>query len=161
MALYPGTPGSFTWVQNNKQGHYLNKGSYEYIFGSHATVFTQEPVNDTNVTFETTGVVSGAVISSTSINIQSGQGAGPAPSISVELHYNGTPGTGESVVIQEADTDADGFYITPSNAAYTIASATAIVSRSDISPTGGRFIRLQRTVGANAVGMTAKISRLG
>jgi hypothetical protein len=160
MPLYPNPQGSYTWVSNNKTKH-LNKGDMEYLFGAHASNFTQEPVNDTNVTFETTSVVANAVLSSTAVNIQAGNEASPAPSISIELHYNGAPGSGESVAVQEADTDADLFYITPTNSAYTIASATAQFSRSDLSPTGGRFVRLQRTVGANAVGMTAKISRLG
>jgi len=161
MALYKGAQGSYTWVQYNAQGHHLSKGDYEYVFGARVSGATQEPTNDTNVTFETTGVVASAVLSSTCVNIEAVNEASPAPSICVELHYNGAPGTGESIAIQEADTDADAFYITPSATAYTIASATAQFSRSDLSPTGGRFIRLQRTVGANAVGMTAKISRLG
>jgi hypothetical protein len=81
--------------------------------------------------------------------------------VCVELRFPSTPGAGGKVEVQEADTDADGFYLTPSTAAYTIdVSGGATVFRVDLSPTGGKFMLLKYTKGANNVGLTGKITRL-
>jgi hypothetical protein len=84
----------------------------------------------------------------------------PAPGIGVELMYTAAAGAAESVAIQEAYDDDDPLYITPSNTAYTMAITALLVATSDLIPTGGRFIRLNRTKGANNVNVVAKIFRV-
>jgi hypothetical protein len=60
------------------------------------------------------------------------------------------------------DTHADGLFITPTNAAYTISSFNSSnAARSDLSPTGGKYLRVSRTKGSNAVACTVKVTRLG
>lgn len=153
MPAYAGAGGSFTPVPSPQTGVVMQKGESQYVVGKLAASATQLPVNDLNVATEN---FAGA---SMSVDIQSAEEAAPAPGVFVEIHYASAPGAGESVAIQEADTDADGFYITPSNAAYTMAITSGTVIRSDLIPTGGKFLRANRTVGANAVGCTIKLTR--
>jgi hypothetical protein len=84
---------------------------------------------------------------------------GPAPAISVEVLFSGAPGA-FSVQVQEASTDADGFYITPAASAYTISAVNANnVARADFIPTGGGLVRVLLTR-TNAVNCTVKVQRL-
>lgn len=157
MAPYPGAVGSTTQVNSNVSPEACHKGMHTYVFGKTATGDTQ--LYNTQPAFETTAL---AVESSKAVCIESMQGD-PPPAISVEVSYASAPGAGESIAIQEADTDADAFYITPNNSAYVIPGSALNaynIARVDLSPTGGRFLRLQRTVGANNVGCRAKITRL-
>lgn len=155
MPPYPGAAGSFVSAKSNVGPIALQKGESHYVVGTLAASATQLPVNDGNVTFENFAGASEAV------NLESQAGDAP-PSVSVEILFNGAPGAGESIAIQEAETDADGFYITPSNTTYTINAFNANnAARADLSPTGGKFMRINRTRGANAVGCTVKITRLG
>jgi|SRR5579859_837806 len=155
MPAYPGVAGSFVSAKSNFGPIALQKGESHYVVGALAAGATQLPVNDGNVTFENFAGASEAV------NLESQQGD-TAPAVSVEVLFNGAPGAGEVIAIQEAETDADGFYITPSNATYTINAFNANnAARADLAPTGGKFMRITRTRGANAVGCTVKITRLG
>ncbi len=85
----------------------------------------------------------------------------PPPMVTVELHFSGAPGVFE-LDIQEADTDADAFYILPSAAAYTVSAVNATTqnARADLSPTGGKFLRVFMKTLTNAVNCWVKITRL-
>jgi hypothetical protein len=156
---YPGVANSLTWVGSGLSGKNLDKGSSEYVLGVLAASASQLPINDTNVAYE--NAPAGATEASISVNLQAGYEGDPPPMVCVEISYASAPGAGETIQIQEADTDADGFYITPSNTAYTVSAFTANnVARVDLSPTGGKFMRVLRTKGANAVGCKVKITRL-
>lgn len=158
MPTYPGTIGGTVPAPSSVSGLGLQKGDQQYLFGVLSASATQLPVNDFNVAAE--AAPAGASVASISVNIQMPVESGPPPSISLEVRYPSAPGAGEILAIQEADTDADAFYITPVAAAYTITPGGSGVFRTDLSPTGGRFIRVLRTKGANAVACTVKISRL-
>jgi hypothetical protein len=93
---------------------------------------------------------------------------GPPPMVTFEFSFYATgtlvpaaPGAFE-IDIQEADTDADAFYIQPTNAAYkvTAVNATTQKARVDLSPTGGKFIRVLLLTRTNAVDFVAKVTRL-
>ena len=88
--------------------------------------------------------------------------AGAAPAFTFEVLFNGAPGA-FTMVIQEADTDADAYYITPTNAAYTLNAVSAFqIVRSDLIPFGGRFGRVQFTAFANfaTVKATVRVTRV-
>lgn len=155
MPKFPGVAGGTTFVQSNASPIALQKpGDYCYVVGLLAAGATQLPVCDANVATEN---FAGASIA---VELPGAEGQS-APAISVEVVCAGAPGSGESIAIQEADTHADANFITPTNTAYTISSFSATnVARSDLIPTGGRFTRISRTQGANAVGITVKITRL-
>ena len=152
MPAYQGTANAVVPVQSNSGPIALQKGESCYVVGQLKAGATQLPVMESNVATEN---FAGASIP---VNIQS-QGGDYAPGIGVEISYASAAGAGESVAIQESDTDADGMYVTPSATAYTIATAAALVARADLIPTGGKFIRVVRTRGANVVGCTIKITR--
>lgn len=158
MPPYPGAAGSFVPAASNASPIALQKGESVYVFGVLAATATQLPVNDGNVAFE--AAPAGASQASIAVTFPVMESS-PAPMVCVEVHTNGVPGAGESFAIQEADTDADAFYITPGAGAYTINVFTVNnAARADLSPTGGKFMRVVRTKGANAVGSTVKITRL-
>lgn len=155
MAPYPGAAGSFTQVNSNQSPVELSKGQYHYLLAKGAAGETQ--LYNTQPTFETTV---NATEASQAVVLTSQEG-NPAPSVSVEISYASAPGAGETIAIQEADTDADAFYITPSNPAYTVSSFNSNnVARVDLSPTGGKFMRVLRTPGANNVGCRVKVTRM-
>jgi hypothetical protein len=159
MPSYPGTSGTFVPAASNLSPIALQKGESAYVLGVLASTATQLPVNEGNVAFEAAPAV--ASQASIAVNLQPTEGASPPPMVTVEIRYNGAPGASEQIEIQEADTDADAWFITPTNAAYTVTSFNANnVARVDLSPTGGKFMRVKRTKGANAVGCTVKITRL-
>jgi hypothetical protein len=94
--------------------------------------------------------------------------SGAVPSIAIEVMFTAAPGV-FSLAIQEADSDADAAYITPTVAenpagvaGYTIAAVDAVNqnARVDLSPTGGRFIRPRLVSRANAVGLVVKATAL-
>lgn len=160
---YPGASGATVPVASSLSGQSLEKGDSIYLFGVLAAGATQLPINDTNAGYEAASAL--AIQPSISVNIQGAAEVQPAPGISVEISFPSAPGAGESIAIQEADTDADAFYTTPTNATYTIGTFTTsasgvVVARGDFIPTGGKFMRAQRTKGANAVGCKVKFSRL-
>jgi hypothetical protein len=156
MPQYPGIAGATVPVQSNASPIALQKGEYVYVFGVLSSTATQLPVNDTNVASET--LVAGTASIAVDLQAQMGD---PPPMVCVELHFDGAPGAFE-VDIQEADTDADAFYILPSATAYTVNVVVAATqnARVDLSPTGGKFMRLLLKTLTNAVKVRAKITRL-
>ena len=156
MPAYPGVSGATVPVASNASPIALQKGEYAYVFGVLASGATQLPINDTNVASETQV----APVASIAVNLQ-GQFGDPPPMVTVELHFDAAPGAFE-VDIQEADTDADAFYILPGATAYTINVVVAATNnaRVDLSPTGGKFMRLLLKTLTNAVKVRAKITRL-
>ena len=84
----------------------------------------------------------------------------PAPAFVFELLFSGAPGA-FSLQLQEADTDADAYYINPTNTAYTISAVSANqVARTDLIPFGGSKIRAYFASLANAVKATLKVTRV-
>lgn len=88
--------------------------------------------------------------------------SGAAPAIAFEFMFTADPGTqAAAMVIQEADSDVEGNYITMANANYTLATAAGTtVYRTDLIPTGGRFIRVKWLARANAVGVVVRATAL-
>jgi hypothetical protein len=86
---------------------------------------------------------------------------GPPPMVCFEIGFDGAPGVFE-LDIQEADTDADAFYITPTNAAYTVTAVVAATNKArvDLQPTGGKFMRVLLKTLTNDVEITVKATRL-
>ena len=160
MPSYTGVLGSFVPAPSNASPLALQKGESAYLFGTLATTATQLPVNDQNVALE--AAPAGVTGASIAVNLQAGSEGQPPPMVTVEIRFSAAPGAGEIIAIQEADTDADGFYITPSASAYTVTvfDAVKFTARVDLSPTGGKFLRVLRTKGANAVTCTVKVTRL-
>lgn len=155
MPPYPGVALATVPVASNASPIQLQKGESCYLVGKLAAGATQLPVNDQNVAGEN---FAGASIA---VNLQPGSESMPPPMVTLEFHFAAAPGAGESFAIQEADTDADAYYITPTNSAYTVATFNANgVARVDLSPTGGKFLRIFRTVGANNLSCTVKATRL-
>lgn len=158
MPTYPGAAGSFVSASSNLSPIALQRGESVYVLGQLAAGATQLPIHDGNVALEAAPAI--ATQASLAVNLQAGSETMPLPLVTVEVRFASAPGAGETIAIQEADTDADGFYITPAAASYTISTFTNNVARVDLSPTGGKFMRVLRTKGANAVSCTVKITRL-
>jgi hypothetical protein len=158
MPKFPGAVGGTSFVQSNASPITLkNPGDSAYVYGLLAASATQLPVCEANVAFEAAPAAAQASIAVLLAAIESGA----PPAVAVEILYAAAPGAGEIIAIQEADTHADAFFITPSNGAYTVNAFNANNgARVDLSPTGGKFMRVLRTPGANAVGCTVKITRL-
>ena len=158
MPLYPGIAGATVSAPSNISPVYLDKGSSHYVFGKLSTTATQLPVIDSNVTAE--AIVAGQA--SMAVTLAPGAQGDAAPSVAVEVRFSAAPGTFE-LDIQEADTDADAFYITPTNTTYQISAvnATTFIARADLSPTGGKFMRVFMKTLTNVVNTTCKITRLG
>ncbi len=156
VPAYPGLPGATAPVQSNLSSIGLQKGESCYVWGKLAAGATQLPVTDINVAAET--ILAGGV--SLAINLSPSETNSP-PMVCVEIHFSGAPGVFE-IDVQEADTDADAFYILMSNANYTINTVNATTQnvRVDLSPTGGKFMRLFMKTLPNAVNVWAKITRL-
>lgn len=155
MPNYPGAANATASVKSNLSPIGLSKGDSQYVFGVLAAGATQLPVNDGNVA----GEQPAAPQASIAVQLQP-QDGGPPPMITVEGAFSGAPGA-FNVQIQEADTDADAFYITPANASYTITAVSSQNTfRVDLSPTGGKFVRVLLSSRGNAVNFTCKITRL-
>lgn len=154
--VYPGAPGSFKIATYNNSPIALQKGEHQYVWGLPDSTETQLPIRDNHLALET--ILAGQA--SIAVNLQA-QAGDPPPMVCVEIRFSAAPGVFE-IDIQEADTDADGFFITPSNSAYTVNAVNAVtfVVRVDLSPTGGKFLRLYMKALANAVNVSAKITRL-
>lgn len=157
MGLYPGVGGAIVPVQSNLSPLQLQKGESTYVWGVLSASATQLPINEGNVAVEE--VAQGTA--SLAVNIADGAPGNGPPMICVEIHFDSTPGVFE-IDIQEADTDADAFYITPTAAAYTVTTvnATTFNVRVDLSPTGGKFMRLFMKTEPNDSDVWAKITRL-
>lgn len=157
MGIYPGVTGAIVPVQSNLSPIALSKGDSAYVWGVLAAGATQLPINESNVAVEeiAAGTASLAVV------LTAGEPGSPPPMVCIEIHFDSTPGVFE-VDIQEADTDADAFYTTPTNAAYTVnaVNATTFNVRVDLSPTGGKFMRLFMKTLPNDADVWAKVTRL-
>lgn len=156
MPSYPGSAGATAPVASNASPIALQKGESCYVFGALAATATQLPINDTNVVSETIA----AGTASIEVDLQP-QASDPPPAVAVEIHFDGAPGAFE-LDIQEADTPADAFYITPAAAVYTVSAVNAVTqnARVDLSPTGGKFMRVLLKTLTNAVKTRVKITRL-
>lgn len=157
MPAYPGIGLATAPVASNASPIALQKGESCFVFGVLPAGATQLPVSDGNVASETLA----APIASIAVNLQPSETNSP-PMVCVEGHFDGAPGTFE-VDIQEADTDADAFYIMPT--ASTAYKVTAVIAstqnfRVDLSPTGGKFMRILLLTLTNAVKFRCKITRL-
>lgn len=156
MPNYPGAPGATAPVASNASPIVLQKGESAYVFGALAATATQLPINDNNVASETIA----AGTASIAVNLQP-EDANLTPMVTVEVHFDAAPGAFE-LDIQEADTDADAFYITPAAAVYAVAAVNAVTqnARVDLSPTGGKFMRVLLKTLTNAVKIRVKLTRL-
>jgi len=158
MPAYPGAAGAFS---SPSSPNLVVSGQPVWLFGTPAATLTQLPmVNDADVAFEavTVGEASIAFTLPGSRDFPS-----IVPNIGFEIDFNGNPGA-ISIQIQESDTDGDGFYITPSPAAFTITAVSLVngryIARVDIGTFGARFGRLLVSSFANAatVKMKAKVT---
>ncbi len=166
MAQYPGASGATAPAKSNISPIALHQSESHYVFGKLASGATQLPIQDGNVAGEATGVLPYA---SVAVNLQMSN-VNAQPMVCIEVAFvlattglPSAPGAFE-VDIQEADTDADAAYFTPTNANYTIntVNATSQRVRVDLSPTGGKFMRLSVKTLTNAatVNILGKITRL-
>jgi hypothetical protein len=160
MPNYPGAAGATTPVASNASPIALQKGESAYVFGVLAASATQLPVNDGNVAMETQAV--GAV--SIAVNLQT-QATDPPAGVAWEIRFSGAPGTFE-IDIQEADTDADAFYVLPSsavNANSALYKITAViannVARVEIPGPLSKFQRAKIVALGNAVNVSIKATR--
>lgn len=156
MANYPGAALSKTQVNSNLGPFGLNTpGDSIHLFGTLSSTATQRPATDNTIAGET------PVAGQASIAIcLAGRDNGGPPMVCFEGVFSAAPGAFE-VDIQEADTDADAYYTTPSNPAYTITAVGANQQfRVDLSPTGGKFMRAKLVSRTNAVTLVLKATRL-
>ncbi len=158
MPSYPGVANSATVVPSNLSPISLSlPGDSCFLFGTLKAGATQLPITDTTVSGETPAAGQASI----AICLAAGDNQ-PAPMVSLEGIFSGAPGTFE-VDVQEADTDADAFYITPAAPAYTITAlgnSTSNSFRVDLQPTGGKFMRAKLVSRANNVTLILKASRL-
>lgn len=159
MSNYPGvanaTVPSYPVPQNLPRG--IGPGDSIYLFGLQSAADKSIPISDANVVGETPTPPQASIAAGMppTASFQPAQ-----PAISVEIRFAGAPGA-FNVQIQEADTDADAFYITPSNAAYTMTVVNAQnIARADLTTGAGKFIRILLSSRTNPVAMTAKVTRV-
>src|ERR1035438_2570269 len=156
MPKYPGAPNALVSVPSNQSPIALQKGESCYVFGVLKTGATQLPVNDGNVVGETLTAPQASI----AVNLQS-QVSDTGAAVGIEGFFSGAPGA-FNVQVQVAETDADGFYLTSATAAYTITAlgnSTAQTFRVDLSPSGGKFMRILLSSLANVVTFACKITR--
>lgn len=159
MPNYPGvanaTAPAYVVPQQAPRG--IGPGDSIYLFGVQAAADKSIPISDQNVAGETPGVPQASIAAAIqpTASFQAAQ-----PAISVEIRFAGVPGA-FNVQVQEADTDADAFYITPSNLAYTMTVVNSQnIARADLTTGAGKFIRILLSSRTNAVAMTAKVTRV-
>lgn len=161
MPQYPGVVNALVPVASNLSPIAPNPGESVYLFGTLKAGATQLPVDDGSVAFETVAVGEASIAAC----LAGRKEAGSPPAVSLEVIFNGNPGTFE-IDLQEASVDADAHYLLPSNASYKITSATQKgsnwVAYVDDIPTGGKFQRVYVAALQNVatVGMTAKLTVL-
>src|SRR5713226_4700007 len=125
MPNYPGALLATVPAASNLSPLALDKGSYAYLFGVLKPGATQLPVEDRNVGGEALSAL--VPVASIAALLAPASEAAPPPMVAVEIAFSGDPGT-FNLQIQEADTDADAFYITPATAVYTVTAVTAQLS---------------------------------
>jgi hypothetical protein len=133
----------------------LNPGGKIYVWGLPAT--TPPSISDRNLAVEEVA----AGTASMSVCLATGTGFNSPPMVCIEIHFDSDPGVAE-IDIQEAESDADAYYITPAAAAYTVVPTRTgnINTRVDLSPTGGGFLRLFMKTLPNDADCWASIRRL-
>lgn len=153
MPFYPGVALA-TNVNSTPPPYCLSPGDSFYLLGTPTN--TRRSIGPDNVTGETpiAGQASDRVaIAHLHPSI--------VPNVGVELIFSANPGA-FNLQLQEADSDADGLFITPSPAAFTITSATLVgalyVARVDVGTFGSRFIRMLCSLNPNAVAIIARIT---
>jgi hypothetical protein len=157
MPNYPGVANATTPVASNASPLFLAKGDTAFLSGVLSATATQLPVTDLNVTGETPAAPQASI----AVALGPTSEGGPPPMVTIEGRFSGAPGA-FTVQVQEADTDADGCYITPAAAAYTITTVNANnVFRTDLSPTGGKFLRALLSSRTNGVALILKATRQG
>ena len=135
----------------------LAPGDSAYLFGvAPAGIGAAYALDDGNVTAET--ILAGVASASVALTIK---GPGTPPMICLEVGFSAAPGVFE-LDIQESDTNRDDKFILPTNAAYTVSAVNAATqnARVDLSPTGGKFLRVYMKTLTNAVNTYVKITRL-
>lgn len=160
MPFYPGVLGATVPVQSNASPIALQKGESAFVFGKLATGATQLPVNDGNVVGET------VVATNISIAVElQPEDANAVSGITWEFNFSAAPGSFE-LDIQEADTDADAFYVLPSsavNANSALYKVTAVITttavRVDLPGPLSKYQRVKVVTLTNAVTLTAKATR--
>lgn len=160
MPNYPGVANATTPVASNASPIALQKGESAYVFGVLASGATQLPVNDNNVAAE--AQIAGAISIAVNLTAQMGD---PPQAVAWEFRFSGAPGTFE-LDIQEADTDADAFYVLPSSAVnansalYKVTATIANnIARVEIPGPLSKFQRVKIVSLQNAVSITAKVTR--
>lgn len=132
----------------------LYPGTSFFLFGTRTTA--QLPLALDNVTAETPKAGQASVSMSLAQTLSS-----IVPNLGVELFLNANP-SAANFQLQEADTDADAFYITPAPSTYTISAFTQVgaiwVARADIGTVGSNFVRLLCNANPNAVGVIARLT---
>jgi len=164
MGQYPGVAGGTVPVNSPISPIALSKGDSTYVWGVLNATATQLPINDNNVIGEEVAVGTASL----AVVLSAGEPGSPPPMACIEVASvvppgltPAAPGTFE-IDVQEADTDCDAAYIQPSNTVYAITVVVAATDRArvDLSPTGGKFMRLFLKTMANDVDWVAKITRL-
>jgi hypothetical protein len=158
MPAYPGVTGAVVPVNSTISPIEVKPGDWLYLFGTFPQGTPPAAQGDQNVVFEAVAVNE----ASWPALIAPAPGE-TFPSIGIEIIGNSaTPGAAV-FQIQEADSDADGLYITPTNTTYTVSAFIAVgstsVARADLSPTGGRFQRVKCTANPNGLTWKVKLTR--
>lgn len=152
MPAYPGVAGATVPVNSNLSPIALDRGESCHVFSTVGVHATQLPANANDET-----ILAGTASIAVCLNPVD---AAPLPMVCIELHFSAAPGAFE-LDIQEADTDADAWYITPSNSAYTVTAVNSNNNaRVDLAPTGGRFMRVFMKTLTNVVNTRVKLTRL-
>jgi hypothetical protein len=154
MPFYPGASGATTPTAQVPSSIYA--GGWAYLFG--VPTISNEPPGDSNISGETPTAGEASV----AVALAPAMIGSIVRNVGVQLLFSANPGA-FNIQVQEADTDADGFYLTPAAAAYTITAATEIgstgkyVARADLGAIGSQFIRLFCDANPNAVSIVAKV----
>lgn len=137
----------------------LRRGSRGYFFGTRTN--PAQPLGDGNITAEIPTVGESSI--EFCLAKDEKDGSGIYPNVGIELLFSANPGA-FNIQLQEADTPADGLYITPTPNAFTITAVAQVgntgfyAARVDLGTIGSRFIRLFVSALANAVGLIAKVT---
>ena len=159
MPNYPGvanaTVPAYPSPANLPRG--LMQGDSIFLFGLQSAADKSIPISDMNVAGESPAPPQASIAAQ--MSPVAGMN-GPQPAYSIEIQFSGAPGA-FNIQVQEADTDADAKYITPSNAAYTVTVVTANnVARADLTTGAGKFVRVLLSARTNAVSLIAKLTRV-
>ena len=150
------TSGTQTLTRNPVLPTVLYPGDEKYVWGTSPNNPGQiSTPNDDNVVFETVAAASRSI----AVTLAPRPGGG-APGLIIQISANGNPGD-LIVLVQESAVDADGAYITPSPAVYTVSAWTqnggVYTATVELQPDGAGFITLLCSANPGPVKLTAKI----